>query len=313
MLSVVDNRNFRRLMYEVLDHDPRVEDIEQFLLRLKSALESRGLQVRGATTDGSPLYPGPLARVFGSARHQVCRFHVIADLTKAVLRAVAKVRKALAAKMPKLPVGRPAAGVARRVAARKKRLKEKIGDLFEHRHLFVRREVTKAQRRTLMRITRGMPGLRSLRQVMEEVYRLFDRRCRAQTALAKLRRLRGRVRRFRKVGKTLQTLFHRNMEKALVFLDDSLLPGTSNAVERGNRRHRKMQKTVYSVRTRKNLVRRIALDMQRDEHRDNRGATLRTMHKVRTPRPPKRRHRLKKVVRLSDTHRRRWLPEARAG
>ena len=30
-------------------------------------------------------------------------------------------------------------------------------------------------------------------------------------------------------------------------LDDKLLPVTSNAVERGNRRHRKMQKRVYRV------------------------------------------------------------------
>ena len=313
MLWVVDNRTFRRLMFEVLDHKPREEDIERFLRRLKEALGDRGLQVLGVTTDGSPLYPGPLARVFGSARHQVCRFHVIADICQAVLRAVAKVRKALAAKMPRLPVGRPAAGAARRVARHKKRLEGKIKDLFENRHLFVRHELTPAQHRTLLHITRGMPELRRLREVMDEVYRLFDHRCRMETALAKLRKLRGRVRRFRKVGRALRTLFHPNMGKALNFLDDSLLPGTSNAVERGNRRHRKMQKTVYSVRTRKNLVGRLALDMQRDQQRDERRATLRTMQEVRTPRLPRRRRLLKNAVHLHHTRRKRWLPEARAG
>jgi len=311
VLSVVDNRNFRRLMYEVLDHQPREEDIEVFLRRLQEALARRGLRVEGATTDGSALYPGPLTRVFGPVAHQVCRFHVIADLTLAILRAVARVRKGLAARMPRLPVGRPAAGEARRVAGRKRRLQVKIRDLYAHRHLFVRRELSEVQRRTLAHITRGLPELRALREVMDEVYRLFDRRCRTQTALAKLRRLRGRVRRFRKVGKTLQTLFHRNMEKALVFLDDSLLPGTSNAVERGNRRHRKMQKTVYSVRTRRNLVGRLALDMQRDQHRDGRDQALDTLHEVRTPRRAWRGPNLRRVVRLHHHHRR--LPEARAG
>jgi len=34
------------------------------------------------------------------------------------------------------------------------------------------------------------------------------------------------------------------LEKALVFLDERLLGTTSNAVERGNRRSRKMPKTV---------------------------------------------------------------------
>ena len=106
--------------------------------------------------------------------------------------------------------------------------------------------------------------MRTLREIMDEVYRLFDRRCRTQTALAKLSKLRARVRRFKKIGKTLQKLFSPNLEKALTFLDDSILPSTSNAVERGNRRHRKMQKSIYGVRTHQTLVGRMALDHIRD-------------------------------------------------
>ena len=49
-----------------------------------------------------------------------------------------------------------------------------------------------------------LPQLRTLRQIMEQVYRLFDRRCRSETALEKLARLRRRVQRFKRVGKTLQ-------------------------------------------------------------------------------------------------------------
>ena len=41
-----------------------------------------------------------------------------------------------------------------------------------------------------MRITRGLPQLRTLRDIMEHIYALFDRRCRTQTALGKLRKLR---------------------------------------------------------------------------------------------------------------------------
>ena len=77
---------------------------------------------------------------------------------------------------------------------------------------------------------------------MEQVYALFDRRCRTQTALAKLAKLRRRLQRFPQVGDTLKKLFAPTLEKALTFLDDKLLPSTSNAVERGNRRYRKMQK-----------------------------------------------------------------------
>jgi hypothetical protein len=281
VLSIVDNRTFRRLVYEVLDHDPTHADIKRFFRRFQSLLEERGLELKGITTDGSNLYPEPISRVFGDVPHQVCEFHVVKELTKAVLRAVAKIRKELAATKPKLGRGRPSSPEARKAARRRQRIDQKVGDLFEHRYLFVRHELTAAQRRTLQRITRGWPELQTLREIMDEVYRLFDRRCRTDTALEKLARLRRRVRRFKKVGKTLQKLFSPNLQKALTFLDDKLLPSTSNAVERGYRRYRKMQKTVYRVRTRPNIAGRIALDMQREERAQQRGQTTKTLHTTR--------------------------------
>jgi hypothetical protein len=116
---------------------------------------------------------------------------------------------------------------------------------------------------------------------MEEVYRLFDRRCRTDTALTKLAKLRQRVRRFKPLGKLLNKLRSPNLDKALTFLDDKLLPSTSNAVERGNRRHRKMQKTIYRVRTQEHISNRIALDMLRDLQKEGRGTTLKVLHKTR--------------------------------
>jgi len=281
VLSIVDNRTFRRITYEVLDHDPTHADMERFFHTLQSALDRRGLTLQGITTDGSALYPEPISQVFGEVPHQLCEFHVIKELTKAVLRAVAKLRKELAAAKPTLGRGRPSSIVARQAARRRKQIEQKVGDLFEHRWLFVRHDLTLAQRRTLRRITRGRPELRTLRDIMEQVYHLFDRRCRSETALDKLARLRRRVRRFKWIGKTLQKLFSPNLEKALTFLDDKLLPSTSNAVERGYRRHRKMQKTVYRVRTKPNIASRIALDMQREERAQQRGRTTQTLHAAR--------------------------------
>lgn len=281
VLSIVDNRTFRRIAYEVLDHDPTHTDIERFFRRFQSLLKVRGLELKGITTDGSNLYPEPISKVFGDAPHQVCEFHILKELTKAVLRAVAKVRKELAASKPKLGRGRPTTPAARKISRGRKRIDEKVGDLFEHRHLFVRHELTPSQRRTIHRITRGRPELRTLRDIMDEVYRLFDRRCRTETGLEKLAKLRRRVRRFKKVGKTLQKLFSPNLEKSLTFLDDKLLPSTSNAVERGYRRHRKMQKTVYRVRTQRNITGRIALDMRREERTQMRDQTTTTLHAAR--------------------------------
>ena len=72
-----------------------------------------------------------------------------------------------------------------------------------------------------------------------------------------------------------------NLEKAWTFLDDTLLPATSNAVERGNRRHRKMQKTVYRVRTQQHIHARIAIDMLRDAQAIGRCDTTQTLHHAR--------------------------------
>jgi hypothetical protein len=281
VLSIVDNRTFKRLSYQVLDHDPTHKDIEAFFRRFHQALEVRGLVLKGITTDGSSLYPEPIATVFGAVPHQLCTFHVLKEVTKAVLSAVAKLRKDLASGAPKLPRGRPSSTAAKHAARRKKRIEEKVGELFEHRYLFVRRRLSRCERATLRRISRGQPQLRTLRGLMEEVYRLFDRRCRTATALAKLAHLRSRLRRFGRLRTVLKKLFAPGLEKALVFLDEKLLGATSNAVERGNRRYRKMQKTVYRVRTRRSIEVRLALDLLRERQARGRAETTKTLHKAR--------------------------------
>ena len=266
VLSLVDNRAFIRLSFRVLEHDPTQNDIRRFLADFKARLDVRGLTVRGVTTDGSELYPEPLKELWPDVPHQVCEFHVIKEITKAVLHALAATRKKLRDRIPKQPRGRPRK--AERAQSRKAtRQQQQVSKLFEHRYLFVQHRLTADQKTTLQRITRGLAHLRRLRQIMEEVYPLFDRRCRTETALARLAQLRGRVSRCKRLGRALDKLSSPNLEKALTFLDDKLLPATSNAVERSNRRYRKAQKSIYSVRTAEHIRQRIALDMQRDQQR----------------------------------------------
>src|SRR2546425_7004722 len=281
MLSAVDNRRDKRLLYDVLDHDPTHDDIRAFLGRLHTALVARGLTLCGVTTDGSALYPEPLREVFGKVRHQICQFHIVAEVVKAVVGAVASARKGLAAQQPKLPKGRPSTPAAKAAARTKKRLAEQRAALFTHRYLFVQRHLNKTERKTLWRVSRGWPQLRVLRAIMEQVYALFDRRCRTQTAIDKLATLRRRVQRFPALGDTLKKLFAPTLEKALTFLDDTLLPSTSNAVERGNRRYRKMQKHVYRVRTQVQIRARLALDMWREAQAEGRQQTLASLHQAR--------------------------------
>jgi hypothetical protein len=55
ILSAVDNRRYKRILYDVLDHDPTHDDIRAFLGRLKMALAARNLTLCGVTTDGAAL------------------------------------------------------------------------------------------------------------------------------------------------------------------------------------------------------------------------------------------------------------------
>jgi len=95
VFSIVDNHHYRRLVYEVLDHDPTHEDMIRFFRRFHKALDKRNLTLLRVTTDGSPLYPEPRALVFPGVSHQVCDFHVLKEINKEVLKAVASVRREL--------------------------------------------------------------------------------------------------------------------------------------------------------------------------------------------------------------------------
>ena len=147
VLSIVDNHNFRRLIYEVLDHDPTHEDMIRFFHRFRKELDQRNLQLLGVTTDGSPLYPEPLALIFPGVPHQACEFHVLKEINKQILKAVTAARRELKKTLPKLKRGRPSSQVARNAARRKEKLQDKISDLFEHRYLFVKHSLTPRENR----------------------------------------------------------------------------------------------------------------------------------------------------------------------
>ena len=91
----------------------------------------------------------------------------------------------------------------------------------------------------------------------------------------------GALKRFKWLSEVLKKLESSTVDRSLVFLDDKELPSTSNAVERGNRRFRKMQKTVYRVRTIDRIRERIALDMVRDSRLLSRRQTMRSLQIAR--------------------------------
>src|SRR5213596_1247528 len=154
ILSAVDNRRYKRILYDVLDHDPTHDDIRAFLRRLHTALSARDLTLFGVTTDGSALYPLPLREVFGKVQHQICQFHIVAEVVKAVVGAVASARKGLAAQQPKRRPGRPSTPAAKQAVRTKKRLEAQRAGLFTQRSLFVQRHLNNTELTILWRITR---------------------------------------------------------------------------------------------------------------------------------------------------------------
>jgi hypothetical protein len=281
ILSIVDNREYKRLMYHTLDKSPKGEDILEFLQRFRRTLERRNLTLKGITTDGAALYTEPVRTVFPGVIHQICEFHIKKEINKAILKAVTQVRREIEKTRTKLKRGRPSTKEEKAAVRRNERIQAKITALFDHRFLFVQKALSSEERKTFLEITKGFPELRKLREIVEEVYRLYDDSCCRQAALEKLRKLRQRMRRFKKLSQVLKKLESPTIDRSLFFLDDEQLPSTSNAVERGNRRFRKMQKTVYRVRTHENIRNRIAMDMFRDLYLPLRRQTVQSLHQAR--------------------------------
>jgi hypothetical protein len=243
-----------------ISYQANEEETRRFVIYLKEM----GLSVKGITTDGSHLYPKPLAEIFPSAKHQICYFHILKEINQLALRCLARFRKSLP-RPPKRSRGRPRKGQRYRLS----RLEKLRREIWEARYLWVQHYLTPAQRKKLQRLYRGQPFLRSLRELIDLVYGLFDRRCSVERARQKLEQLRQK-----KLWQELPLLLpiwkklrSSNLEKALTFLDDDLLEGTSNAVERVNRGHRKFQKTIYRVRTERTIAGRIKYSMILDRLR----------------------------------------------
>ena len=163
ILSLVDNRAYKRLMFRVLEKSPTAEDILELLQAFQKILERRKLELLGITTDGSSLYTEPVRTVFPCVRHQICEFHVKKEVNKSVLKSVAQCRRALDKKKTKRQKrGRPTKA-EKKIIRKNERIQAKIGALFEHRYLFVQKELSVKERKTLLAITRGLPELRKLR------------------------------------------------------------------------------------------------------------------------------------------------------
>lgn len=266
---------------------------QDHMRRFLGNLKNHGFAPKVVVTDGSNLYPSVLAELWPQARHQLCVFHVLKDINQHVLDALRRLRTRLGRQTRrKRGRGRPTKAQKRARARQGKTKKEQAYFLWKHRHLLVTRpeNLSGRQRRWLSQMFGCLPELRTLRQFVLAVYRLFDpkqsphqARCR-RAALVKNAKYRADA----DLAQALDMLTPDKFEKMIAYLHSPVgqRVRTNNHVERVNRQWRYFEKVRYKWRRRRTIVRFIVLAISRWYHQHQHGQRNQPKDKGQTQTPP---------------------------
>jgi hypothetical protein len=229
-----------------------------------------GFAPKVVVTDGSNLYPAVLKEVWPTARHQLCVFHVLQDITQKVLDAVRRLRRGQACRGKagrKRRRGRPSEKHKRRARRRGPTNKEKSAFVYKHRFLIVKatENLTCTDWDNLGQVFGYLPELRPLWYFCREVYQLFS----AEQVIRLARRRRtlllkkASYQEVPELVKAMGMLEGEKFDKMVAFLE---CPGpagqrvrTNNHVERANRKLRYDEKVRYKFRTERSLDRFLCL------------------------------------------------------
>ena len=220
--------------------------------RFMQNLKNRGFMAQTVVSDRSPLYPGTIDTVWPAADHQLCVFHVMAEINKLILGASRDVRKQLKPKQIKKGRGRPSRRQQALVRKKKEKLKQ-AENLFRNRHDLVRKrsKMSKTQKQRLDLLTSLSPTLVTLRKFTDDLHALFSLRPSPSKAWQIWRRMRrtAKYRQIPALAKALEVLCKPNMNKLLVYLKQPLHQRTkirtNNHVESSNRKLRYLEKVRY--------------------------------------------------------------------
>jgi hypothetical protein len=242
---------------------------QDHLRRFLKNLKTWGFAPEVVITDGSNLYPTVLAELWPEARHQLCIFHVMQDITGHVLDAVKRMRRELARRGKrgrKRKRGRPKKG---RQKNNGPALKEKAHVIFKHRYLIVKRRenLSEAEEEILATMLVYLPALETLRTFMDQVFALFSADQTRQQAGCR-RSVLSRNTSFLAVpelAKAIEMLSPEKFDKMMSFLYSAAgqQVRTNNHVERTNRKLRYFEKVRYKWRCRRSIVRFLLLSLQR--------------------------------------------------
>jgi hypothetical protein len=245
----------------------RVND-QAHMRRFLLLLHYWGFRPRVVVTDGSNLYPATLGEVWPEAKHQLCVFHVLQDVTKKVLDGVRRLRLKQARRGKggrKRKRGRPSKEQQKRRQRRGPTNKEKAAFVFKHRFLMVKRwqGMSQQERADLRQMFEYLPELRLLRRFCLAVYQLFDPEQLARVARRRRTLLlkKGEYQGVPELEEALGLLGREKFDKMVVFLESPVgqRVRTNNHVERANRKIRFDEKARYKWRSYRSLDRFLCL------------------------------------------------------
>jgi hypothetical protein len=238
------------------------------LRRFLLTLHYWGFEPKVVVSDGSNLYPAVLAEVWPQAKHQLCVFHVLQDVTNKVLDGVRRLRRQQARRGHGGRKRRRGRASKARQAQRRRRgptNKEKSAFVYKHRFLMVKR-TENLQRKdwdNLCQMFRYLPELRPLWHFCRQVYQLFN----AEQVLRLARRRRTLLLKeasYQEVPELVQALGllkEEKFDKMVAFLEcpAGQRVRTNNHVERANRQLRFDEKVRYKWRSQRSLERFLRL------------------------------------------------------
>jgi hypothetical protein len=249
----------------------RVNDqahMRRFLLGLKCW----GFLPSLVISDGSNLYPATLAELWPNARHQLCIFHVLQDITQKVLDGVRRLRRQLERRGNggrKRQRGRPKKGARKRARSKGPTNKEKAAFVFKRRYLIVKRQegLSEQERADLKQMFAYLPPLKTLWQFCQETYKLWSAEQSRKVARWRWTRLKNNedYQQVPELKAVLEWLTQEKFDKTQAFLGQPVgqRPKTNNHVERANRKLRFDEKVRYKFRRRKSVVRFVLLKISR--------------------------------------------------
>jgi hypothetical protein len=235
-------------------------------------LQYWGFEPKVVVTDGSNLYPAVLQEIWPAAKHQLCVFHVLQDITKQVLDAVRRLRRQQARRGRsgrQRRRGRPSKKQQRQQQRRGPSNKEKAAFVSKHRFLIVKRleKLTKREREQLCQMFQYLPELRTRWSFCGAVYELFsDEQVarlarRRRTLLLKDADYQG----VPELAKAMRLLQGDKFDQMIAFLESPVgqRVKTNNHVERSNRKIRFDEKVRYKWRSYRSLERFLRLRLGR--------------------------------------------------